>query len=778
MKKLYKYSILLMAAFLFAPFAAHADEVEGIKLEKTVDNNGDGTYTINLGTFVTGTTVTTITQTTRPTDIVLVLDVSGSMSQNITSTSKGSQVNSNSQLNWQTTYIITIGGVDYYLREGQTTSDYRYYYSSDSEPGPSNGTLCYQGNREPYVSEIINNVEGATGIYQITTTTQTRLEAMKTAAKAFVQTVFEKNPTEGDKHQIAIVKFAGGSGNNFDMTNDTYTGGWNSQFEYNGTRTVYALTPVTSGTQCDATINAFQAGGATNAGKGLETAEDILSATNVANNGHLKVVVFFTDGEPGLSGFDPSTARRAVNAAHTIKGLTTTVTDENGNEKTINGKVYSVALLASGGSGDRVGRFMHYVSSNYDFEFPSSSDYNFNSNYTGAGGGGEAPHDHYFLTGGGDLSSIFESIANSSAEGSSDYSLKETSLVTVDVVSNYFKLPDGVDASNTSAIKVLFAPMTGIKDQSQWNNETYMKNLDNYVFGTPVTAAEAVANTTNPLVLVEGEGDAQYPSVVIGKDSTQTPPGDKITVTNYNFADNYCGANKSSTGSFINWRGYKLVIQIPIEVDVNNPGGTSLETNAEGSGLFIQNEQGEYVPLVEFPRPTVNLPNIIIRKYGLLYEGEGASFKLEKLNDEGTAVDTSVDPYYIVISASDNDPNTFDYVQVKLNEPGRYRVTETDWGWNYTRTADTSALEEDDSKDTERTLVATASGTNTNSQPYIDRDVSGDTEQTITLPGGNEMTGAVYDFRNAIKYTERRNYSEAHVTNIFPTQTQKTTVSE
>ena len=260
-------------------------------------------------------------------------------------------------------------------------------------------------------------------------------------------------------------------------------------------------------------------------------------------------------------------------------------------------------------------------------------------------------------------------------------------------------------------------------------------------------------------------------TVSVGKNAAGQ---DTIGVTNFNFADNWCGYNEVTSGGTTTnvAHGNKLVIEIPIVVDVQNPGGTSLETNAPGSGIYVDGQ-----PLIYFPQPTVNLPNIIIRKYGLLYEGEGASFKLEKLNDAGTAVDPSVDPYYIVISASDNDPSTFDYVQVKLNEPGRYRVTETDWGWNYTRTADISALEEDDSKDTDHTLVATTSGT-LSGQPYIDRDVSGDTEQTITLPGGNELTGAVYDFRNTIKYTERRNYSEAHVTNIFPTVTQKTTVSE
>ncbi len=50
----------------------------GIETSKTVQNNGDGTYTLKLESYVTGD-IKTVTKTT-PVDIVLVLDQSGSMS--------------------------------------------------------------------------------------------------------------------------------------------------------------------------------------------------------------------------------------------------------------------------------------------------------------------------------------------------------------------------------------------------------------------------------------------------------------------------------------------------------------------------------------------------------------------------------------------------------------------------------------------------------------------------------------------------------------------------
>ena len=53
----------------------------GIETSKTVTKNEDGTYTLRLESYVTGSTMTSVTQ--KPTDTVLVLDTSGSMKEYI-----------------------------------------------------------------------------------------------------------------------------------------------------------------------------------------------------------------------------------------------------------------------------------------------------------------------------------------------------------------------------------------------------------------------------------------------------------------------------------------------------------------------------------------------------------------------------------------------------------------------------------------------------------------------------------------------------------------------
>ncbi|MBO7467865.1 MAG: VWA domain-containing protein [Bacteroidaceae bacterium] len=614
------------------------------------------------------------------------------------------------------------------------------------------------------------------------------MEVLKDAVKKFVQVVYSKNPTEGDKHKIAIVKFA----------SETAEG------SYNGSETIYNLTDVTSGTQCNTVIDALQAGGGTQAADGLSLAYGILNATNVRQDGHSKVTVFFTDGVPGQTGWDSAEARTAVNNAYNLKGLETTlkingeeVEDEEGNPIILESKVYSVGLLTSetASSTNDVRRYMHYVSSNYKFNITGDS-YTFNNNhtsskklvntgteenpkweYTGGTGGDEAydsypkARQYYQLTDGSDLTSIFESIASSSSNAPTiPLQLKPTDVVAVDVVSHSFKLPEGADAS---AIQVMVAPFTEMLAEDAINPKTgkvftagEISRLEHYQFGTPMTYAAAKAADDPVVPAYQADGTTEIvPAAAIDPNDRQ-----KISVTGFNYADNWCGFDQHTVNGVVQniAHGYELVIVIPIEVDPANPGGASVNTNDATSGIYISQDGGDPI-FAGFPQPVVTLPNIIIRKYGLIYKDEGASFLLEKLNDAGTEVDTSVDPYRIVIVAADDNPNTFDFVQVKLNEPGRYRVTETDWGWSYTCTVKEGDMQENNDWDPNKTLLPSTNGTNAKGQPWIARDVSGDTEQTITLPGGSNLSGAVYDFQNTSKEHEKRNYSEAHKLNEFNT---------
>lgn len=62
---------------------AESDPDNGMKISKTATANSDGSYTITLEAFATGSKTTTVQEKDIPTDIILVLDQSGSMADDI-----------------------------------------------------------------------------------------------------------------------------------------------------------------------------------------------------------------------------------------------------------------------------------------------------------------------------------------------------------------------------------------------------------------------------------------------------------------------------------------------------------------------------------------------------------------------------------------------------------------------------------------------------------------------------------------------------------------------
>ena len=97
MKNTFKY-IAFGIALLASSLALNAQtyhEEGGMKTSKTVTGPVNGYYTISLESFATGET--TVTETATPVDIVLVLDVSGSMDEDMATTYSYTEL---SEQNW------------------------------------------------------------------------------------------------------------------------------------------------------------------------------------------------------------------------------------------------------------------------------------------------------------------------------------------------------------------------------------------------------------------------------------------------------------------------------------------------------------------------------------------------------------------------------------------------------------------------------------------------------------------------------------------------------
>lgn len=289
---------------------------------------------------------------------------------------------------------------------------------------------------------------------------QTKLDMLKSAAKAFVTQIRDdnKNLQDGQKHRIAIVGFGSeeGNGNNSEILTlegknsgygqYSFIWGWS---EHIGKRyqdlssTDYQNALVNSdNTIVDNAISALAANGATRTDLGMTMAQKVLAQDTDATRN--KVVVMFTDGVPTSSdSFDNGVANKTIDTAKTIKDS--------------KASVYTVGLFDKAPSaGTNVDKFMNYVSSNY----PKAQDMNTS--------GDKAEGSNYYRVAkdANSLKDIFESIS----QEVQNTTLNETSIIQ-DVLSQY------VDADPAGEITC------------------QVSTYDGTGFGTPAEAPEAVKAT-------------------------------------------------------------------------------------------------------------------------------------------------------------------------------------------------------------------------------------------------------------------------------------------
>ena len=464
---------------------------DGLELTKTVTPKADGGYTVHLEAYTTGT-VTTST-TTKPCDIVLVLDQSGSMADDFS----GKETN-----------------------EETDTCEY----------------------------------------------------AMKQAVNTFIDNVAKKAKDEGVEHRIAIVKFAGDSKDT--VGDDTY---WEGGHNYNYSQVVKELTAVNDASGANAAtlktaVDQLQAKGGTQTQNGLNHAQRLLSSVDSARDSS-KVVIVFTDGMPGDSGFDANVATSAIASAKSMKDAGVTVytvgifTGANvdqlygstGFSINSNGSVgsYWANWFNSDGTDVPAGnRFLNYVSSNFKnasaIGLKSYSKWgyygwevtqNFTRDKTG-----------YYMTASNStaLNNIFTSI--SQTIGSANIDLGSETVIK-DIVTPYFTVPQ-----NAGAIRLSTAAYNGS------------------AFGAPVAANHSVTAAIDPATRA-------------------------VNVTGFDFNQNYVSTNAKADGTF----GKKLIIEFDVSVEAGFLGGNQVPTNDGESGIYAE---GNMIKAFDVPTQDVEVKSI------------------------------------------------------------------------------------------------------------------------------------------------------------------------
>ncbi len=534
--------------------ASRENTSDNLTMKKTVTPNEDGTYTVRLESYATGSV--TNTQAPVPMDFVLVLDVSGSMKDNIAYyTYKATNKTSWSVSDVYDAYYGWFGRTDvtYYAQIGEEY--YPVFYKQNwVSQGVFKGYYEYwlEANNEVLGEKVTDSTWEKVVYDQALYTRQTdpnkttkKLDAMKSAVNNFIDSVAaQKNGDIPVAHRISIVKFAGDPSDK--VSNDTYQEYGNT---YNYTQKVKELTDVTAAGSVASlkdAVNDLTAGGATAADWGMQKAKDVL--TKRGDNPNPSIVIMFTDGEPNHgSGYKANVAGDTVQAAKALKDSGT--------------KVYTIGMFTGADPTDTANEFniyMNGVSSNYPEAVKAY-------NTSGVTLGKRANGSYYFKAdNAGELDQVFQTIS----ESTTTTSPLDDKAVVVDKVPSNFKAP-----TNEQDVTLKVA---------DYNGNT---------FGEEKTAPEGISATVeNGTVSVTG---FDFSKNWCGPNGT-TPHGKKLIIEFTISRTNYGGTQPTNAGAYIkaNADSTDRIIwvddpKVPVTIELNKTLEVNEEKYYDGEGFAI-----------------------------------------------------------------------------------------------------------------------------------------------------------------------------------------------
>ncbi|POP34800.1 VWA domain-containing protein [Lactonifactor longoviformis] len=484
----------------------------GLELRKKAVKDGDD-YNIQLEAYATGTVSSS--DKVIPTDIVLVLDESGSMTtKDMYSYTevKGTRYYSNRNYNYgfsSGNYSIkladgTYQSVTWYGRDANNIDYYRYR----------------TGGRYVYVYPVLEGSYNSIGRAQNYDVVQfyeyeviSRQQALKNSVEKFANLVAENALENEVDHRIAVVGYSNegvlfdGSTRRSNPSTSQYRNAFKDMSTTNGLNSILS------------SKNNIAASGSTYVQYGMSMAQNLfLNDTKTGERN--RVVVMFTDGRPGYStnGFYNSTANSAIDYARQIKSP---ITASGGCGAT----VYTIGVLDNGdpddmsynftGNSDSVSnpptnRYMNLVSSNYPNARSMSN--------TGAGS-----NQGYYLVAGNEeeLTEIFEKIQGSIETPKIEL---DSSTVIKDYVTQYF--------DNISNVKAYIVDYKGNDKWADRNNWTEIPQRNISVNGKQVSVT----------------GFNYSENFVTDDDGNGKPRGKKVVIEfNVKRADGFIGGNNVPT---------------------------------------------------------------------------------------------------------------------------------------------------------------------------------------------------------------------------------------
>lgn len=736
MKTIYKSLLAFAAALLLVP-ASHAqtrqytlDSQSGFAVDKYVKDtnpNADGEYTLRIETFATG--AVTVAKKSIPSDIVVVLDGSGSMSSNrmvhsmrvetdntnfkyssgfagaVNSTyfyrypndATGeycevlhghAKVNGSATWNHHWLYFKTSGGDTYYLYGRQTDADHGVH----TDP-PADGRFATEG-ATIWTGKLYRYPQ--------------RIEVLRSAVVGFIDKIKQNNDEEVlpylepgvTGNQISIVVFRGNGSP--DAITDPLVGVTNPSGVT--TKALIDFTPVDNEhlASLKSAARSVPASGYTPHDAGMKVAElliENLESTMPAYVGttqkRLRTVIFFTDGSSAISDGSRTAAqvkKSTIGYAYNLK-------------QNYHTKIFSIGFNPS--NADKT--FLQYTSSNHP-----TGQTNDGSNFTDGDPSTVPPADeriYYMDAGTVDMDAIFDSIAQNVGGGSSS-NYGNTPLLAVDMISNSFKLPEGVDLSR---VKVFTAQCIGTTGNKVLDDKNVEHDELAFASAVPIkTRGDVSYWVSTPVVDAEGNpvpdelGKPTYTWEMKTEDIDENIEAEidvttnTVTVGGFEYEALWCGYDPEHNNQITydpndypdtykpGYRGFKIIIEFPIVVKDGALGGPTVATNYTSSGVYQTDENGDKtgLPIVEYPVPTLAIPiNLWIEKRGLK-PGESATFTiLCKKVEPDDPNDNEYKPFGRVILTGSEDGSPVVEKLLNLSPEFFYKIWEEGWAWSYSNQA-------------------------------------------------------------------------------------------
>lgn len=368
---------------------------KGLILAKEAKDNGNGTYTITLESYVTGSV--SHSEKSVPADIVLVLDESGSMDESAKVYEKVYE------LNTKESYYVKSG--DAYIKVSYCKGGILNTHSKGWYTGIH--FLGHWGTRYDPMTSANDKNTSHVQFYKALNDTQKKREILIAAANEFVDKVYNDATTNNVDHRVSVIGFSTDSSIKIGLEDDIRN-------NHDAVKSA---------------ISSLNANGGTYIEKGMSNAKSVFdNAAASASLSRKRVVVVFTDGIPGTGSWSDSTISESANPA-----IATSRKLKNDYKAT----VYTIGMLADANpeleisdeanDAARTNKFLHYLSSNYP-------------NASSMSNGGSGSNKGYYLSASdiASLQSIFSKIAQEIETPTIEL---DTSTEVRDVVTPYFTMP-------------------------------------------------------------------------------------------------------------------------------------------------------------------------------------------------------------------------------------------------------------------------------------------------------------------------------------------------